>query len=582
MFAKQKSSVFLASILLAVTGSLLTPSAASASVTYVEGTDQAAAMYNPMQVNKFSMQMSDEDYESLRAPNVGWDYEGDWRKTRMSFNMGGKNYGPYVVGVHLKGAWGSWRDISGKAAFKIKMDAFVEGQTLFGVSRITLNNMVQDRSYLREVISYRLYRNLGIPAPRTGYADVSLNGVNYGLHLNIETLNKQMLKRWGISSSHLYKGAVPYFPDLYRGSEWMFAVESGSETDTSDLSEFMALNELDGQEWFEAISSRMDIELLTRSWASELYSGHWDGYVRNLNNYFVNFDDEGKVHLLPWGVDQTWGGALGYTESRAVMPNKCWSYDPCLDIYRQSLAKVARVAKGLELENMVKVVGTAIKTSVVTDPFGNGLSVATSYQDNLIWRIRDQQTVLSSIVRPFDTTLASIRVDGRFYKPDENIYLAPGTKTANLTVTTSQASASSVIQPIGTLRTGWNSASVVVTSSDQQHVNTNLIKFYVYQQFTKKSVPAFHNNSSVPTFAGLTSIGLLGTELKGGLKMTLEISMAKSKATSTTKAKALMASRVKYLLKSLEAKGVKPSTVTQKIVSSGSVNALQVSAKYQK
>jgi hypothetical protein len=64
--------------------------------------------------------------------------------------------------------------------------------------------------------------------------------------------------------------------------------------------------------------------------------------------------------------------------------------------------------------------------------------------------------------------------------------------------------------------------------------------------------------------------------------MTLEISMAKSKATSTTKAKALMASRVKYLLKSLEAKGVKPSTVTQKIVSSGSVNALQVSAKYQK
>jgi hypothetical protein len=582
MFTKNKSSLVAAFILMSLTGSLLNSSASGAASSYLEGTDDAAAMFNPLQVNNFSLQMTDEDFESLRWPNVSWDNEGEWLETRMSVTLAGKRYGPYVVGVHLKGAWGSWRDISGKAAFKVKMDAFVEGQTLLGVSRITLNNMVQDPSYLRESISYRLYRNLGIPTPRTGYANVSLNGIDYGLHLNVETLNKQMLERWGVSSSHLYKGAVPYFPDLTSGSEWMFAIESGSKTDTSDLTEFIAINDLEGKAWWDAISARMDMELLTLGWASEIYSGHWDGYVRNLNNYFLNFDKSGKVMMIPWGVDQTWGGALGYTDSGAAMPNKCWTYKPCLALYRQSLAKVARASKSLNLQTMAREIGTAIRSDIIADPFGPGINTATNYQNNLVWRIGDQQRVLSSTVQPFDTTLASVRVNGKIYSPDQTIYLAAGTRTADLQITTSQASAMAAIQPIGTLRAGLNSASVVVTSSDKQHVNTNKIQIYVYTNLTTKSTPVYNSNSAVPTFAGTSSIGLLGTSIMGSTNLRLDIKMARTKTHSTTKARSLMAARVKHLLSALAARGIKPATVNQSITSSGSVNALQITATYTK
>ena len=581
MLYKRKSGLAAILIVAVMTGSLLSPTASNAATSYVDGTDAAAVMFNPLMVNNFSMQMSEADFDSLRSPNVGWDYEGEWRETRMSFTMAGKVYGPYVVGVHLKGAWGSWRDVTGKAAFKIKMDAYVPKQTLFGVSRITLNNMVQDPSYLNESITYRLFRNLGIPAPRTGYANVSLNGIDYGLHLNVETPNKQMLKRWGVSSKHLYKGAVPYFPDFYRDTEWAFAIESGSETNVSDLTDFIAIQDLDGQAWWDEMSKVTDMELLTLGWATEYYTGHWDGYVLNRNNYFVNFDENGKVLMIPWGVDQTWGGSMDYGSSPAIMTNKCWASESCLNTYRQSMAKVARIARGLDLTGMSRNIAVAIRSAIIADPFGPSINTAYAYQNNQLWRLRDQQSVLSSIVKPYDTTLASVRVNNGTYNSGQTIFLPVGTKSVSLQVSTSQAAAKAAIQPLNPLKPGMNSAWVVVTSADKKHINTHKIPLYVYAEHLKKSTISFHNNSVVPTFSGLSNTGTLGSYLESSSDIKLDFTMVKPKAMSTVQAKALMAKRVQYVLNKLTARGISSIKITQNLTSTGPTNALMISAKFK-
>jgi hypothetical protein len=173
-------------------------------------------------------------------------------------------------------------------------------------------------------------------------------------------------------------------------------------------------------------------------------------------------------------------------------------------------------------------------------------------------------------------------VDGRIYNPGETIYLAAGTRAVDLQVTTSQASAAAVVQPIGTLRAGLNSASVIVTSANKQHVNTNKVLLYVYTNLTTKSTPVYNSNSSVPTFAGTSSIGLLGTSLLDAKNLKLDIRMARAKNQTITKARSLMASRVKHLLAALSARGIKPVTVSQNVVSSGSANTLQVTATYQR
>jgi hypothetical protein len=246
------------------------------------------------------------------------------------------------------------------------------------------------------------------------------------------------------------------------------------------------------------------------------------------------------------------------------------------------MAKVSRVAKNLNLQTMARDVATAIRADIISDPFGQGINNATNYQNNLVWHISDQQTVLRSIVQPFDTTIANFKVNGRIYEPGQQVFLEAGTRTADLQVTTSQSSAKAVVQTIGTLRPGLNSASVVVTSANKKHVNTTMIMLYVYTNLTTRSTPVYNKNSSVPTFAGTSSIGLLGTAVLGATNLTLNVKMAKAKTTTTTRAKAIMAARVKHLLTALEARGIKPIKVNQSLTSSGSANALQVSATYTK
>lgn len=580
MFRARKVTAVTALIILAIAGNYLSASSSQAATSYVEGTDEAAKVFDPLMVNDFSLEMSDADFESLKYPNVNWEYEGDWRETQMSFTMAGKSYGPYTVGVHLKGAWGSWRDVTQKAAFKIKMDAFVKDQTLFGISKFTLNNMVQDPSYIHESLTYRLYRALGVPTPRTGYANVTLNGIDYGLHLNIETMNKELLSRWGITSNHLYKGAVPYFPDFYSGYEGQFAIESGSSTDTSDLTEFIKVQSYGASAWWTAMGKIADMKQMTLGWATELYVGHWDGYVMNKNNYFLNFDRYGKVTLLPWGTDQTWNGSLSYFRSPALIINKCWAVPTCYSMYQQSLADVANKAAELELEVMASDVSSAISTAVASDPWGAGLNTATDYQNAAIWRIGSQLRSLQTLSAPWDTGLQSLSVNGVSYKAGSTIYLPALTRQAAIEAITNEYDATAVVAMPAKLVDGLNTISVKVTSSNGKHTRTQSVNLHVYTKRTAKTAVSFTKSLPKITSKGITSLSAFVSKIDTPKNLVLTVSMPKVKTLSTTKNNVLLKQRSDAIVKILSSKGIKPTKVTKTLVATGTADSLTVTASY--
>lgn len=580
MLRARKVTAVSALIILAITGNYLSASSSQAATSYVEGTDEAAQVFDPLMVNDFSLEMSDADFESLKYPNVNWEFEGDWRETQMSFTMAGKAYGPYTVGVHLKGAWGSWRDVTQKAAFKIKMDAFVKDQTLFGISKFTLNNMVQDPSYIHESLTYRLYRALGVPTPRTGYANVTLNGIDYGLHLNIETMNKELLSRWGITSNHLYKGAVPYFPDFYPGYESQFAIESGSKTDTSDLTEFIKVQTYGASAWWTAMGKIADMKQMTLGWATELYVGHWDGYVMNKNNYFLNFDRYGKVTLLPWGTDQTWNGSLSYFRSPALMINKCWAVPTCYSMYQQSLADVANKAEELQLEVMASEVSSAISAAVASDPWGPGLNTATDYQNAAIWRIGSQLRSLQTLSAPWDTGLQSLSVNGVSYKAGSTIYLPALTRQAAIEAITNEYDATAVVDMPAKLADGLNTISVKVTSSNGKHTRTQSVNLHVYTKRTAKAAVSFTKSLAKISSKGTTSLTAFVLKIDTPKNLVLTVSMPKVKTLSTTKNNVLLKQRSDAIVKVLSAQGIKPTKVTKTLVATGAADSLTVTASY--
>ena len=577
MLTKRLASRLAALIIIVLAGSSLNSGIAQATPNYIEGTDAGAVIFNPLQVSKISLQMSDSDYNLLRWPNVSWDNEGDWLDTQMRFTMGSKTYGPYRVGVHLKGAWGSWRDVTGKAAFKIKMDAFVKGQSFFGITKMTLNNMVQDGSYIHEVLTYRLFRAVGVPAPRTGFADVTLNGINYGLHLNVETVNPEMLKRWNITSSQMVKGAVPTFPDFWPGVEPNFAIESGIKTSYTMLTNLIEANQLEGDAWWTEIQKVADIKEMTLEWATEIYTGHWDGYVRNRNNYFVNFDDSGKAIMLPWGTDQTWNGSYNYFESAGLMLNKCFGSTECTEMYRQSMARVANKAKALELPQMAAYVGSAIRSSISQDPFGPGLDSAQGGQSWTVMQLNSQQQILSSITNPWDTSIRHVSINGIKRDADNVITLEPGTKSVRLGVFPSQTSAVSAIQPIGTFKAGFNTAYVRVISADGMHNNIEKITFYVLTKRSNLAKVNFTAHKATLSATGQNTIAALAAMYAGSDNLTITLSLTKAQ----TGAKALLEQRSLAFLAALKLKGIVPVKVIKILTATGSPNSLTVASSYR-
>jgi hypothetical protein len=577
---KLLAKIGISSILL-LSGSLLSPASAAPAPNYVEGTDAAAVVFDPLKVNNFELEMSDEDFNRLTYPNVSWDNEGPWLETVMKFTMENKVYGPYTVGVHLKGAWGSWRDIYGKAAFKIKMNAFVKKQKLFGITKFTLNNMVQDPSYIHESLTYRLFRAVGVPTPRVGYANVTLNGRDYGLHLNIETVDTTMLNRWGLTNTHLYKGGVPHFPELYSGNEPYFQVEDGSETNRQDLTRFLdTMTNFSGEQWWEEITQIANMREITLDIATEAYVGHWDGYPYNRNNYYITFDENGYAHLMPWGVDQTWDGGMDYFGSVSLLFQRCQTSESCKEMYLQAMAEVSRVANSLKLDDMAVHVSAAIREDIVADPWGPGIDAATYYQQAAIWNVRNQYTSLSNRVRAWDTGISNVLIDGVRYPADQIIKLPPSADVVEIKAVPFQAYATGDTVIVEDLQPGLNVTEVQVTSVNRSHMASHEVNLYRLTNRSGNSTLSYFSNSVKMPKASITKVSQLKSRFVDSVNLNLTITMAKPKNMSLSNARTLLSRRVALLSSSLKAAGVEVSGLKKLITTTGSSDSLKVYYKY--
>ncbi len=266
------------------------------------------------------------------------------------------------VGIRLKGsAKGSFRPLSGKAAFKVKFKQF-GGSKFEGLKKMTFNNMVEDFSLIHETLAYTAYRGAGLPASRTGYAFVRVNGHPYGLYLDIEDMDDVALERWFgkfEDPQHLYEGEsgtdVTPGVDALTVDEGGFEVDEGDEANLDDLKALVAaVNSTEGEGWSAAVAPVADLAELTRIWAAEKYIGHWDGYAGQAgqfqpNNYFLYSDPAGVFQMLPWGADETFERRLAFDGPAGLMFDRCLADPTCESLYREQLKEVRKAIAGLDL-----------------------------------------------------------------------------------------------------------------------------------------------------------------------------------------------------------------------------------------
>jgi CotH kinase protein len=315
--------------------------------------DEAAPIYDPSSVAVIELAMPQSSMEALEADPPSDEYQPGTFSLALGDgtpNGVGELSPPLEVGIRLKGSHGSFRPLADhKAGFKIKLN-FVKGRKFLGLKKLTLNNMVQDPSMVHETLSYELFRAMGLPAPRTGYAYVRLNGVDYGVYLNLEAYDDISLPRWFGSTRHLYEADAPG-TDVVPGGAEDFEVDEGDDEDLADLEALIAAVAGGPGDWSDGIDPVADLVQMTRAWAVERYVGHWDGYAGTAtpsrpNNYYLHSDGAGRFSMLPWGTDQTWGSPSEFDEAAGgLLVNRCFADSDCWALYVDALADLpAQVA----------------------------------------------------------------------------------------------------------------------------------------------------------------------------------------------------------------------------------------------
>ena len=204
------------------------------------------------------------------------------------------------VGIRKKGFLGSLSET--RPSLKIRLNRVDKDAAFDGQTHLTLNNNLQDISFVSQFMGYALFNAIGLPAPRCAYAKVTVNGMNLGIYSHVESIRKPFLKRvFGNADGPLYEGTVV---DFYEGWENSFEHKRGDDkpgrTKIKQLIDVLSAKEITE----EAIGELVDLDAFYRFWATESLLGFWDGYAGNSNNFFVYLHpDTDKFHFVPWGAD---------------------------------------------------------------------------------------------------------------------------------------------------------------------------------------------------------------------------------------------------------------------------------------
>ena len=114
---------------------------------------------------------------------------GDKQRILAHLEINGFSYDS--VGVRYKG-FSSVSVNRTKNPFNIKLDYIIENQDHFGTEKLKLSNVIQDPSFIREVLTYEICRNY-MPSPKANFVNLFINDTLWGVYTNVEAVNKDFL-----------------------------------------------------------------------------------------------------------------------------------------------------------------------------------------------------------------------------------------------------------------------------------------------------------------------------------------------------------------------------------------------------
>ena len=262
--------------------------------------DEADKLFNSPEVLKIQIELPPDAIKKLEKYTWQFGPQGDREQVKATVREGGKTYTD--VALQLKGAAGSFRPIHENPALTLNFDKFVEDQTFHGLDKLSLNNSVQDPTYVSEQFSRETFLKAGVPTPRATHATVELNGRDLGLYVLVEGWNRRFLKKYfDKPTGNLYDGG--FLKDVDSELDTNSGENPENQSDRIALAE--AAREKDLSARRERLEKVLDLDRFLTFLALDTMFWNWDGYAQNKNNYRLFSDrSTGKMVFMPHGLDQ--------------------------------------------------------------------------------------------------------------------------------------------------------------------------------------------------------------------------------------------------------------------------------------
>ncbi len=257
----------------------------------------------------------------------------------------------YNVGLRAKGNTTLSQiandDTTDRYSFKVKFDEYIDGQTLKGLEKLALNNMMQDTTYMKEYLSYGLLNKMGVSTPAFQYASITLNGEPWGLYLALEVMEESYIERYcGTTGGNLYKpettnmaknnmpmeqgkeingpmgrntgGAdLVYSGDEHSNYSTIFENAIFDYTNEEDYDKIIAMIKSLNED-INNIEKHLDVDEVLRYFAVNTFVVNLDSYASNMKHNYYLYEQDGICSVLPWDYNLAFGAFQGESASNVI------------------------------------------------------------------------------------------------------------------------------------------------------------------------------------------------------------------------------------------------------------------------
>jgi spore coat protein CotH len=213
-----------------------------------------------------------------------------------------------------------------KPGLRVDFDRYSTSQTFVGMKSFVLDNLLQDRSMLKERISMQFFRRMGLPAPREAHVRLLINGQYVGLYAAVESIDKGFLGRTfgadadgGVENDgYLFEyDWLSEYRFEYLGDDLeAYAMFKPKTRETDPASKVWGpiqkmvktINESPDPLFVEDVSQYLNLDLFVRHLGIENFLAELDGILgyAGLNNFYLyRFEDGTLSQFLPWDKDNT-------------------------------------------------------------------------------------------------------------------------------------------------------------------------------------------------------------------------------------------------------------------------------------